>query len=196
MTGGLESLTKEERRALRGSKFAPLPSAPPPSQSRPRLSHPGGPLATNKAAALAKFLERKLQKPGGLDSINPDLLELAVKNAKDTVNGAVPNSGRIRHVTSFDDSKDSSEEDVEKQGKLIESKVMIHKKKRKRGRKQKDSREEDGENQDKGEGSKRKKCKKNRKKNEGQKMVKSSGKNRIQKKGEPMSPARKFPLNG
>ncbi|XP_043709814.1 uncharacterized protein LOC122658770 isoform X2 [Telopea speciosissima] len=164
MTGGLESLTKEERRALRGSKFAPLPSAPPPSQSRPRLSHPGGPLATNKAAALAKFLERKLQKPGGLDSINPDLLELAVKNAKDTVNGAVPNSGRIRHVTSFDDSKDS--------------------------------REEDGENQDKGEGSKRKKCKKNRKKNEGQKMVKSSGKNRIQKKGEPMSPARKFPLNG
>ena len=50
-----------------------------------RLAHPGGPLTTNKAVALAKFLERKLQDPNGLASINPDLLELAVKNAKDTV---------------------------------------------------------------------------------------------------------------
>jgi hypothetical protein len=40
---------------------------------------------TNKAAALAKFLERKLQQPDGLKSINPDLLELAVENAKETV---------------------------------------------------------------------------------------------------------------
>ena len=53
-----------------------------------RLAHPGGPLTTNKAAALAKFLERKLHEPGGLASINPDLLELAVKNAKDTVNAS------------------------------------------------------------------------------------------------------------
>ena len=50
-----------------------------------RLAHPGGPLKTNKAAALAKFLERKLQDPNGLSSIDPDLIELAVKNAKDTV---------------------------------------------------------------------------------------------------------------
>lgn len=50
-----------------------------------RLAHPGGPLATNKAAALAKFLERKLKDPNGLASINPDLLELAVNNAKETV---------------------------------------------------------------------------------------------------------------
>lgn len=50
-----------------------------------RLAHPGGPMTTNKAAALAKFLERKLQQPDGLSSINPDLLELAVKNAKETV---------------------------------------------------------------------------------------------------------------
>ncbi|KAG6764885.1 hypothetical protein POTOM_032374 [Populus tomentosa] len=49
------------------------------------LAHPGGPLRTNKAAALAKFLERKLQDPNGLASIDPDILELAVKNAKDTV---------------------------------------------------------------------------------------------------------------
>lgn len=55
---------------------------------RVRFAHPGGPLKTNKAAALAKFLERKLQEPGGLTSINPDLLELAVKNAKDTVNSS------------------------------------------------------------------------------------------------------------
>lgn len=42
-------------------------------------------MTTNKAAALAKFLERKLKEPDGLSSINPDILELAVKNAKDTV---------------------------------------------------------------------------------------------------------------
>ena len=49
------------------------------------MAHPGGPVATNKAAALAKFLERKLKEPNGLASINPDLLEIAVKNAKQTV---------------------------------------------------------------------------------------------------------------
>lgn len=49
------------------------------------MAHPGGPLTTNKAAALAKFLERKLQDPNGLSSINPQLLELAVNNAKATV---------------------------------------------------------------------------------------------------------------
>lgn len=50
-----------------------------------RLAHPGGPLATNKAAALAKFLERKRKDPNGLTSINPELLELAVNNAKQTL---------------------------------------------------------------------------------------------------------------
>jgi hypothetical protein len=49
------------------------------------MAHPGGPLTTNKAAALAKFLERKLQQPDGLDSLNPDLVNLAVKNAKETI---------------------------------------------------------------------------------------------------------------
>jgi len=53
-----------------------------------RLAHPGGPLATNKAVALAKFLERKLKDPNGLASINPDLLELAVNNAKQTVHAS------------------------------------------------------------------------------------------------------------
>ena len=45
-------------------------------------------MTTNKAAALAKFLERKLKQPGGLDSIDPDVLELAVQNAKETVKGS------------------------------------------------------------------------------------------------------------
>lgn len=82
----MEELTEDEKRALRGSKFAPLTSLPSTSRSQPpRLAHPGGPLKTNKAAALAKFLERKLQDPNGLSSIDPDLIELAVKNARDTV---------------------------------------------------------------------------------------------------------------
>ncbi|CAL5346453.1 unnamed protein product [Camellia sinensis] len=85
----MEGLTDEERRALRGSKFAPLPpsaSSPSRSKPKPRLTHPSGPLTINKATALAKFLERKLQDPNGLSSIKPELVELAVKNAKDTVN--------------------------------------------------------------------------------------------------------------
>ncbi|CAA6669080.1 unnamed protein product [Spirodela intermedia] len=97
--GNSSELNEEERRALRGSKFAPLaisnrPSSSSSSRPQPRLAHPGGPLTTNKAAALAKFLERKLQQPGGLDSIDPNVLELAVKNAKEPM---------IRHVASFDD---------------------------------------------------------------------------------------------
>nr|GMD67911.1 protein PXR1 [Ipomoea batatas] len=80
----MEKLTEEERKALRGSKFAPLPSAPPP-RVQPRLAHPGGAIKTNKAAALAKFLERKLQEPNGLASVDPRLVELAVKNAQETV---------------------------------------------------------------------------------------------------------------
>ncbi|KAF3456190.1 hypothetical protein FNV43_RR00840 [Rhamnella rubrinervis] len=107
-----EELSEEEKKALRGSKFAPLPSLPQSSRSQPRLAHPGGPLTTNKAAALAKFLERKLQDPNGLASINPDLLEVAVKNAKNTVfaSGTADSGRSIRHVQAFDDSEDSSEE--------------------------------------------------------------------------------------
>ncbi|GAB2287526.1 hypothetical protein Dimus_021901 [Dionaea muscipula] len=106
MVKGVELLTEDERRALRGSKFAPLPSLPPPSaRDQPRLAHPGGPVTTNKAVALAKFLERKLMEPGGLDSMNPDLIEMAVKNAKETVTASeTSDSGRmIRHVASFGD---------------------------------------------------------------------------------------------
>ncbi|XP_059632709.1 uncharacterized protein LOC132275266 [Cornus florida] len=137
----MDGLTEEERRALRGSKFAPLPSRPLPSRSQPRLAHPGGPLTTNKAAALAKFLERKLQDPNGLASINPDILELAVKNAKDTVNasGTSSNSGRtIRHVDSFGDSECSSgEERVEKPASKKQKKKKRKKKKDKKKNKQK-----------------------------------------------------------
>ncbi|KAB2035548.1 hypothetical protein ES319_D04G159900v1 [Gossypium barbadense] len=50
-----------------------------------RLAHLGGPLTTNKAATFAKFFERKLQDPNGVSSINPQLLELAVNNAKATI---------------------------------------------------------------------------------------------------------------
>ncbi|GLT60857.1 hypothetical protein SLA2020_336020 [Shorea laevis] len=109
----MEELSEEERRALRGSKFAPSlpyhPSLLVPNQGR--LAHPGGPLRTNKAAALAKFLERKLKEPSGLASINPDLLELAVQNAKQTVlSGGTSKSGStIQHVDSFGDSEMAEE---------------------------------------------------------------------------------------
>ncbi|URD83926.1 hypothetical protein MUK42_16373 [Musa troglodytarum] len=112
----LQSLAEDERRALRASKFAPLP-LPPSSSSRsqPRLAHPGGPMTTNKAAALAKFLERKLQQPDGLNSLDPNLVELAVKNAKETVVASKGMSStlgsKIRHVASFEDSAENLEED-------------------------------------------------------------------------------------
>ncbi|XP_072997363.1 uncharacterized protein [Typha latifolia] len=127
-------LTEDERRALRGSKFAPLPAPPPPSRIQPRLAHPGGPVTTNKAAALAKFLERKLQQPDGLESINPDLLELAVKNAKETVKascGGPSTSGRVvRHVSSFGDSSEVSGDDQEEAEEMKKKKRKKNKKKK------------------------------------------------------------------
>ncbi|KAG6435463.1 hypothetical protein SASPL_100337 [Salvia splendens] len=103
----MEGLTEDEKKALRGSKFAPLP--PGTNQARPqsRLAHPGGPMKTNKAAALAKFLERKLQEPNGLASVDPKLVELAVRNAKKTVQcSGASTSGRIvHHVNKFDDAE-------------------------------------------------------------------------------------------
>uniref|UniRef100_A0ACD5WMQ8 Uncharacterized protein n=1 Tax=Avena sativa TaxID=4498 RepID=A0ACD5WMQ8_AVESA len=119
-------LTDEERRALRGSKFAPLPAPPPSSRPNPRMAHPGGPLTTNKAAALAKFLERKLQQPDGLESLNPDLVNLAVKNAKETIKaskGGSSTSGRVvRRVPSFEDSSEVSSQDDGEQRKMKKKK--------------------------------------------------------------------------
>ncbi|KAL2970555.1 hypothetical protein AAZX31_15G146800 [Glycine max] len=133
MVKEIENLTEDERRALRGSKFAPLPRR---SNSKPRLAHPCGPLATNKAAALAKFLERKLKDPNGLASINPDLLELAVNNAKETVyaSGASNSQRNVRHVDSFGDS-DSKNELSE----VKESKKKKKKKEKKKNKKRKNS---------------------------------------------------------
>ncbi|KAG0566969.1 hypothetical protein M758_7G094200 [Ceratodon purpureus] len=110
----LDELSEEERRALRRSRFhaEQLQSRHPPSSnesSRPRLAHPGGALATNKAAALAKFLKRKLNEPGGAAALDPDLVERAVENAKATAiagqqAAASSKPARIRHVDSFSDS--------------------------------------------------------------------------------------------
>ncbi|CAN7037983.1 unnamed protein product [Brassica rapa subsp. trilocularis] len=133
--GGMEELTEDEKRALRGSKFAPLTSLPSSSRSQlPRLAHPGGPLKTNKAAALAKFLERKLQDPNGLSSIDPDLIELAVKNAKDTVisSGASSSGRRIQHVAKFEDVEISSDDDDK-----MENTKLTKKKKKKNAKKKK-----------------------------------------------------------
>ncbi|KAL5541822.1 hypothetical protein UlMin_009532 [Ulmus minor] len=140
-----EELSEEEKKALRGSKFAPLPSLPPSSRPQPRLAHPGGPLTTNKAAALAKFLERKLQDPNGLASINPDLLEVAVKNAKDTVFASSSSSGRIiKHVDSFGDSEGSLEEH---EGKKASPEPKKRKKKKKKKHEKKKSKKQKVEDQ-------------------------------------------------
>lgn len=142
MGGGAidEELTEDEKRALRGSKFAPLTSLPSSSRSKPpRLAHPGGPLKTNKAAALAKFLERKLQDPNGLASIDPALVELAVKNAKDTVisSGASSSGRRIQHVASFEDVEVSSDDDKIENTKLNKKKKKKNAKKKKEEKKKK-----------------------------------------------------------
>ncbi|RCV14452.1 hypothetical protein SETIT_2G427200v2 [Setaria italica] len=151
-TAGGGDLSDEERRAMRGSKFAPLPPPPSTSRPQPRMAHPGGPLTTNKAAALAKFLERKLQQPDGLDSLNPDLVKLAVKNAKETMKaskGEASTSGRVvRHVSSFEDGSEDSEDEAEVKGikrKRKNKKVKAHqddeqqskKKKKKKNKKKK-----------------------------------------------------------
>ncbi|XP_039834021.1 zinc finger CCCH domain-containing protein 4-like isoform X4 [Panicum virgatum] len=123
-------LSDDEKRAMRGSKFAPLPPPPSTSRPQPRMAHPGGPLTTNKAAALAKFLERKLQQPDGLDSLNPDLVKLAVKNAKETIKASeASTSGRvIRHVSSFEDGSEDSEDEAEVKGikRKRKNKVKAH----------------------------------------------------------------------
>ncbi|KAK1315643.1 hypothetical protein QJS10_CPA05g00499 [Acorus calamus] len=138
-------LTEDERKALRGSRFAPLPSSSSssthqPSCSQPRrLAHPNGPMTTNKAAALAKFLERKLKEPGGLNSMDPDLLERAIKNAKETVNASKSSSSgkHIRHVTSFGDSSEDSEEDDKHRDIGQETKPKRKKKKKHKSKKSK-----------------------------------------------------------
>ncbi|CAM8979505.1 unnamed protein product [Rhodiola kirilowii] len=140
MARDLDLLADEDRKALRGSKFAPLPALS--TTSRPqqprlvrRLAHPGGPLRTNKAAALAKFLERKLQDPNGLASINPDLIELAVKNAKETVNASSSGSGKvIQHVASFDDPEFDYADPKPKRPKKLKMNQKKQKKKKKKNK--------------------------------------------------------------
>ncbi|XP_024396467.1 uncharacterized protein [Physcomitrium patens] len=113
----LDELSEEERRALRISRFHAEQLQPRAStssnQPQPRLAHPGGALATNKAAALAKFLKRKLNEPGGVAALDPELVERAVENAKATVipgqQPAACKGLKIRHVDTF---SDSDEEEV------------------------------------------------------------------------------------
>ncbi|XP_033137446.1 uncharacterized protein LOC103846208 isoform X3 [Brassica rapa] len=141
--GGMEELTEDEKRALRGSKFAPLTSLPSSSRSQlPSsdfhvLAHPGGPMKTNKAAALAKFLERKLQDPNVLSSIDPDLIELAVKNSRHIISSRTSSSGRrIQHVVSFVDVEVSSDDDKIENTKLSKKKKKKKKKKNKKHKEQ------------------------------------------------------------
>ncbi|KAL7592748.1 hypothetical protein Lser_V15G31655 [Lactuca serriola] len=103
---------------------------------RKLLAHPGGPMKTNKVVAVAKFLERKSQEPSGLSSINSKLVELAVKNAKETVRAcnASNSERRIQHINSFSDDKDMIEEDQEMEAKPIKLKKKKNKKKKKKNR--------------------------------------------------------------
>jgi hypothetical protein len=93
-----------------------------------RLAHPGGPLATNKAVALGKFLKRKLSEPGGAASLDPALVEQAVNNAKATVEagkGQLLKSGvKVLHVDSFSgsDKEDDQLEKTQKPAKIRKKK--------------------------------------------------------------------------
>ncbi|KAL7104985.1 hypothetical protein ACP275_07G016500 [Erythranthe tilingii] len=138
----MEGLTEDEKKALRGSKFAPLPCAPNQIRSLSRQAHPGGPMKTNKAAALAKFLERKLQEPNGLASLDPKLVELAVKDAKQTVQcSGTSTSGRIiHHVNTFGDYE---VEDGEENTETSVLKKHKPKKKKKKNKKNKQKKLED-----------------------------------------------------
>ncbi|RID41783.1 hypothetical protein BRARA_J01715 [Brassica rapa] len=140
--GDMEELTEDEKRALRGSEFAPLTSLPSSSRSQlPSsdfhvLAHPGGPMKTNKEAALAKFLERKLQDPNVLSSIDPDLIELAVKNSRHIISSEwdfeTSSSGRrIQHVASFEDVENTKLSKKKKKKKIKEEKKKKKNKKHK-----------------------------------------------------------------
>eukprot|EP00245_Coleochaete_scutata_P008949 TRINITY_DN2838_c0_g1_i1.p1 TRINITY_DN2838_c0_g1~~TRINITY_DN2838_c0_g1_i1.p1 ORF type:complete len:164 (-),score=34.60 TRINITY_DN2838_c0_g1_i1:187-678(-) len=123
----LEGLSEDERRALRVSKFSSLGGSSTPTSTRasgqkfqaaPRLAHPGGSITTNKAAALSRFLQRKLATPGGA-ALDPDLVQKAVENAKATISSSeAGGSARIRHVESFDNESggfnDSWQKDASK----------------------------------------------------------------------------------
>lgn len=126
----MEELSEEEKKALRGSKFAPLPSSSS-CRSEPRLAHPGGPLKTNKAAALAKFLDRKSQDATGLASLDPLLIQLAVKNALQS-SGTSSKGRTVQHVDSFGDSEESAEDEEIKISVQKESKKNKKRKKLKK----------------------------------------------------------------
>ncbi|KAH0860522.1 hypothetical protein HID58_088783 [Brassica napus] len=109
--GGMEELTEDEERALRAQRKQIRSTC----FSSFLLSLSAA--QTNKAAALAKFLERKLQDPNGLSSIDPPLLR---------VSGTSISGRRIQHVASFEDVEVSSDDDK------IENTKLSKKKKKKK----------------------------------------------------------------
>ncbi|KAI5080561.1 hypothetical protein GOP47_0003744 [Adiantum capillus-veneris] len=133
----LETLSEDERRALRGSKFAPLPvHANKKVTAEPRIPHPGGPVTTNKAAALAKFLQRKLETSSGSLSLDPVLVEAAVENAKANLHGISTSSVKVQHVETFSDSDKEVEEERRVDTKVVQSNGNKKKRKKKKKWKQ------------------------------------------------------------
>lgn len=128
----LDTLSEDERRALRGSRFAPLPSCSSVEvKVESRVAHPGGRVATNKAAALAKFLERKLDKASIPANLDPVLVEAAVENAKA---GLSASSSKVRHVERFSESDEELESVAQKEVNSASLKKKKKKKKRKRSK--------------------------------------------------------------
>lgn len=130
----LDNLSEDERRALRGSRFAPLSTRVSNEvKVGARIPHPGGPVATNKAAALAKFLQRKLEKSSGTASLDPVLVEAAVNNAKATLHGLSSTTTlKVRHVETFSESDKETEGEGLEKAKAVE--VKGKKKKRKKAK--------------------------------------------------------------
>ncbi|MCO5601403.1 hypothetical protein L7F22_055523 [Adiantum nelumboides] len=133
----LDTLSEDERRALRGSKFAPLSThASNRVVFEPRKPHPGGAVATNKAAALAKFLQRKLEASPGSLSLDPLLVEAAVENAKANLRGLSSSAVKVRHVETFSDNEKEADEERAADTKALQPKCNKKKRKNKKKWKQ------------------------------------------------------------
>lgn len=88
---------------------------------------------------MAKFLQRKLQEPSGSASLDPDLVERAVEDAKSSLHADENSKStkRIRHVDSFSEGIEETQVLELDKPDLGPDKVFKPKKKKNKKKKQK-----------------------------------------------------------